>query len=44
MKTPQEELEEYYKRETSFAINGLLRIIALIVMLIAAIVLGTPTP
>lgn len=44
MKTPEEELEEYYKQETSYAINGLLRIIALIVMLIAGIILGTPNP
>ena len=45
-KQAQEELDEawteYVKQETSFAINGLLRIAALIVILIAAMILGTP--
>ena len=44
-KHSQEELDEawteYVKQETSYAINGCLRILALIVMLIAAIILGT---
>jgi hypothetical protein len=40
----RQELDDYFNRETSYAINGLLRIVALIVMLIAAIILGTPTP
>jgi hypothetical protein len=37
----EQELEEYFKRETSFAIHGCLRWIAVIVILIAAIFLGT---